>query len=349
MPSKKAMDMETTSGEPDIKKQCGIANFSNLLLLVAAIFGSTLAVGADGVHRASSVGSPSFVQIGEVILTHSDIDAYIMDRIREEHRSAFLRDPGRIADLVQQQALTFQLAHQAVENGLDKDPEVIALLDLSAKNELSKLEVRRFLKENMLDSYRNQAQELALTSPDLIDPGVSTLTFEQLLVTGQDDESRLDTAVRMADLYERYREGELDFDALIKHSDDPALDDNSGRYADIDPGRLDENVAAQLAELEPGEISEPFESRYGWHMVRLVSRDYREMSEEERLERFEEIARSRHENSLRQTYLNSLLNQPFEIAPNAVRDLMARHGVELDREQENEITDQLAPEAAEDS
>src|SRR5690625_970910 len=293
--------------------------------------------------------SDIFVKLGDITLTQGHLDAFILDRIPKEHRAVFLSSPDRIVEMVQQQLLRRQLGSLAISHGLDKVPSNQALLEYKTMGELSRLETRRYLEEHRLDSYRNQAQELALTSPDLIDPGVSTLTFDQLLVAGQDDESRLDTAVRMADLYERHREGELDFDALIKHSDDPALEDNNGRYADIDPGRLDENVAARLAELEPGEISEPFESRYGWHMVRLVSRDYREMSEEERLERFEEIARSRHENSLRQTYLNSLLNQPFEIAPNAVRDLMARHGVELDREQEKEITDQLAPEAAEDS
>jgi|SRR5690625_926128 len=290
-----------------------------------------------------------FISLGDVVLTQLDIDSYISTRIPEEMKAGFLRDPKRISSLVQQLLLTEQLAAKAVENNLDRDLETQALLKFQTHNELASLETKRFLNENMLKSYRSQAKELALANPGLVKPESFTLTFDQVLVSGQDDGSRLNTAVRMADLYERYREGELDFDALIKHSDDPALDDNSGRYADIDPGRLDENVAARLAELEPGEISEPFESRYGWHMVRLVSRDYREMSEEERLERFEEIARSRHENSLRQTYLNSLLNQPFEIAPNAVRDLMARHGVELDREQEKEITDQLAPEAAEDS
>src|SRR5690625_2707962 len=192
--------------QADIETQNSIVVSSVLLLFIAAFFGSSLTLGADGARWVSSVDSPSFVQIGDVVLTHSDVDAYIRDRVREEHRRAFLRDPGRIAELIQQQALTFQLAHRAIENGLDKDPDVIALLDLSAKNELSKLEVRRFLDENMLDSYRNQAQELALTSPDLVDPGVSTLTFDQLLVTGQEEESRLDTAVRIADLYERYKE-----------------------------------------------------------------------------------------------------------------------------------------------
>src|SRR5690625_4030856 len=185
-------------------------------------------------------------------------------------KAGFLRDPKRISSLVQQLLLTEQLAAKAVENNLDRDLETQALLKFQTHNELASLETKRFLNENMLKSYRSQAKELALANPGLVKPESFTLTFDQVLVSGQDDGSRLNTAVRMADLYERHREGELDFDALIKHSDDPALEDNNGRYADIDPGRLDEGVAAQLAELEPGEISEPFESRYGWHMVRLV-------------------------------------------------------------------------------
>lgn len=307
----------------------------------------TLASGS--VKENKVAGSAVFATLGNIDLSHAHLDAFIRDRVPEEHRAGFLSSPTRIADMVQQQLLRRQLGSLAINHGLDKEPDNAALLEYKTMGELANLEIQRYLEAHQLESYTAQAQELVLVEPELVQSGRWKATFDQVLIANHDDKSRLDTAVRMADLYERYREGELDFDALIKHSDDPALEDNNGRYADIDPGRLDESVAAQLAELEPGEISEPFESRYGWHMVRLVSRDYREMSEEERLERFEEIARSRHENSLRQTYLNSLLNQPFEIAPNAVRDLMARHGVDLDREQEKEITDQLAPEAAEDS
>src|SRR5690625_3555824 len=325
----------------------GIVHRIVFLSIALIFFGSTLADDHRGKSRLDS--SDVFAKLGDIILTQVHLDAFIRDRVPEKYRAGFLSSPDRIADMVQQQLLRRQLGSLAISHGLDKDPDTAALLEYKAMGELANLETQRYLEEHRLESYAAQAQELALVEPELVQSARWKATFDQVLIASRDDESRLDTAVRMADLYERHREGELDFDALIKHSDDPALEDNNGRYADIDPGRLDEGVAAQLAELEPGEISEPFESRYGWHMVRLVSRDYREMSEEERLERFEEIARSRHENSLRQTYLNSLLNQPFEIAPNAVRDLMARHGVELDREQEKEITDQLAPEAAEDS
>lgn len=341
--------METLINTIDSMKNISINKTIILFSLLCSITVFVQAQSDAMTETWQTPDSPVFVTLGGTTLTQADLDAYIQDRIPEKHQAGFLSDPNRIASVVQQQLLQLLLAHQGIKHGLDEEPEIAALLYHKAMSELAKQEIKRYLAEHQLDSYSAQAEELAIVEPDAVQSEMFTVSFDQLLVTGQDDESRLDTAVRMADLYERYKEGELDFDALIKHSDDPALDDNNGRYADVEPDRLDDVVAAQLSELEPGEISEPFESRYGWHMVRLVSRNYRELSEEERLERFEEIARSRHENSLRQTYLNSLLNQPFEIAPNAVRDLMARHGVELDSEQEKEITDQLAPEAAEDS
>src|SRR5699024_6000143 len=79
--------------QADIETQNSIVVSSVLLLFIAAFFGSSLTLGADGARWVSSVDSPSFVQIGDVVLTHSDVDAYIRDRVREEHRRAFLRDP----------------------------------------------------------------------------------------------------------------------------------------------------------------------------------------------------------------------------------------------------------------
>lgn len=293
--------------------------------------------------------SPVFATLGGAKLTHADLDAYIQDRIPEEHQVGFLSDPNRIASLVQQQLLQLLLARQGIEHGLDEQPEIAALLYHKAMSELAKQEIKRYLAEHQLDSYSAQAEELSIIEPDAVESEKFTLSFDQLLVSDRDDVSRLYTAARMADLYDRYKNDELGFDDLLKHSEDPALEDNSGRYEDVDPQRLDDVVAAELDKLKPGEISEPFETRFGWHMVRLVSRDYQTLSEEERKARFEELARERHVNSLRNNYMNTLINQPFEIAPNAVRDLMARYGVKIDRDQEKEITEQLAPEIAEDN
>lgn len=291
--------------------------------------------------------SPVFATLGDGVLTQADLDAYIQDRIPAEHQAGFLRDPNRIADLVQQQLLVRQLAAQALKHGLDKEPEVAALLYARTVNELAKLEQQRYVSAHQLDSYAAQAEEMSLLEPDMVSGSDPVISFDQLLISSTRDESRLFTGARMAALYEQYRAGEIDFDTLVaKHSEDPALEDNQGRYEKIDPQLLDEVIAAQLEALDPGQISEPFETRFGWHMVRLVDRSWVQLSEAERMQRFEQLARQRHEASLRTNYLTSLIHQPFEITPGAVRELMARYGIQLDEGEAQLLGEQLTPEGA---
>src|SRR5690625_7185189 len=96
--------------------------------------------------------------------------------------------------MVQQQLLRRQLGSLAIRHGVDKVPSNQALLEYKTMGELSRLETRRYLEEHRLDGYRNQAQGLALTSPDPTDPGGATLAFDQPLRGGQDGESRRDMA-----------------------------------------------------------------------------------------------------------------------------------------------------------
>ena len=64
---------------------------------------------------------------------------------------------------------------------------------------------------------------------------------------------------------------EEDFLALAKKiSTDPSAKDNSGAIGEQAASGLDPAFAAAAAALEPGEISEPVESQFGWHVIRLV-------------------------------------------------------------------------------
>src|SRR5690625_7824793 len=100
--------------------------------------------------------------------------------------------------MVQQQLLRRQLGSLAISHGLDKVPSNQALLEYKTMGELSRLETRRDREEHRLDSYRHQAQELALTSPDLIDPGVAALTADQRTVAAPADQSRRERSAGMA-------------------------------------------------------------------------------------------------------------------------------------------------------
>ena len=67
---------------------------------------------------------------------------------------------------------------------------------------------------------------------------------------------------------------EEDFLALAgKISTDPGAKQNSGAIGATAATGLDPAYAAAAAELEPGEISKPVQSQFGWHVIRLVSKD----------------------------------------------------------------------------
>jgi peptidyl-prolyl cis-trans isomerase SurA len=95
----------------------------------------------------------------------------------------------------------------------------------------------------------------------------------------QDDAT---TRQRLASLRERVRGGE-DFGALASvTSEDPGSGSRGGDLGWNSPGTFDPEFEAQLAALEPGEISEPFRTQFGWHIVQLLGRRTHDQSDEVR-------------------------------------------------------------------
>jgi peptidyl-prolyl cis-trans isomerase SurA len=98
----------------------------------------------------------------------------------------------------------------------------------------------------------------------------------------QDDAT---TRQRLADLRERILAGE-DFEALASvTSEDPASATAGGDLGWTSPGTFVPEFEEVLAGLEEGEISEPFRTQYGWHIVQLTGTRYYDQSEEVREQR----------------------------------------------------------------
>lgn len=95
----------------------------------------------------------------------------------------------------------------------------------------------------------------------------------------QDDAT---TRQRLASLRERIRGGE-DFGALASvTSEDPGSGSRGGDLGWNSPGTFDPEFEAQLAALEVNEISEPFRTQFGWHIVQLLGRRTHDQSDEVR-------------------------------------------------------------------
>ena len=83
-------------------------------------------------------------------------------------------------------------------------------------------------------------------------------------------------------LRERILNGQ-DFGELARtHSDDSGSASKGGDLGWIDPGNTAPVFERAMDSLEPGAISEPFETQYGWHVVQVLERRDRDATETSR-------------------------------------------------------------------
>jgi peptidyl-prolyl cis-trans isomerase SurA len=98
----------------------------------------------------------------------------------------------------------------------------------------------------------------------------------------QDDAT---TRQRLAAIRDRILAGE-DFAALASvTSEDPGSASRGGDLGWSSPGTFDPEFETALAALEPGQISEPFRTQFGWHIIQMVAKRTHDQSDEVRRQR----------------------------------------------------------------
>lgn len=65
----------------------------------------------------------------------------------------------------------------------------------------------------------------------------------------------------------------MSFEILARQSDDESTANTGGYIRDASIGQLPQEYVKALSGLKEGEISNPFLTRYGWHIVKLVKKD----------------------------------------------------------------------------
>ena len=87
---------------------------------------------------------------------------------------------------------------------------------------------------------------------------------------------------RLVAIRERVINGDSFADIAMLESDDPGSAARGGDLGWNPPGSFVPEFDATLDALNPGEISEPFKSRFGWHIIKLEDRQERDTTDEVR-------------------------------------------------------------------
>jgi len=112
-------------------------------------------------------------------------------------------------------------------------------------------------------------------------------------------------------LYERIQAGE-DFAELAKNfSEDPGSALNGGDLNWIDPNALVPEFRQVMANTASGELSKPFKSPYGWHVLQVIGRRATDSSEQFREQQALNVLRNRKYDEELQAWLRQIRDEAY--------------------------------------
>ena len=238
-----------------------------------------LAVSVSGAERQAD--PPLWVN-GELALTLQDYRAYL-ERVPEDQRDEFSASMERVSKTVESLWIQRRIAAKAQAEGLAADPLVAARLRQAQEQVLLEAYGRKLEKDMKYPDLLPRAREVYATERERFK--VTPRVHVQHILVDTKCRKRDAALKRAAEIRAQVVAGKEDFTAVARReSDDPSADKNGGDLGMSPPSAFEEQFRVGVAKLtKPGEVSQPIETRFGFHIVRLVER------EPERTRPFEEV------------------------------------------------------------
>ena len=237
--------------------------FSSSFVAAAALAASLCAV-------AALTPDAVLVEDKGVKVTALDFEGYLLrlpEHVRGEARAAY----DRVATMVDAIYVGRATAKLARDIGLDKDPAVQARLLQVQEGVLTELYLQHYDKQFKMPDLEQRARELYKANPKAY-AGAEMVHIQHILV-GLVGRTKDMAHERAKQLRAEVAASKDAFTVLAKkHSDDPDMRRNSGDLGFNAPTAFEPQINAAIAKMKPGELSEPIETRHGYHLVKFVER-----------------------------------------------------------------------------
>jgi peptidyl-prolyl cis-trans isomerase C len=234
-----------------------------LALALAAFAATACAQAVDTVLVANSVAK----------VTKADYDAQLL-KLPADLREGFGNNPKRVAELLQNMLVQKSMAAKARTEKLDAKPEVATRLALEHDYQLAAIEAETIQQaaaaefDANIARYETRAREIYLvdkarfTNP----PQVSAThilfdtrkhSSEEAKKLAEDARARIVAGADMSQLAKQV-------------SDDPSSSQNNGQLGWFSQKDMDPAFGAAAFALDKvGDVSQPVQSQFGWHVIRL--------------------------------------------------------------------------------
>jgi len=207
---------------------------------------------------------------GNITVDAADFEGNVL-RIPEDRRAGFRTSYDRVAAVIDSVFVTRSVAQKARDAGLDKDPAVQARLKQLQDGFLADTYMQKLEKESQVADVEARARELYIADKDkyMTDEEVQ---MQQVLVgvKCRTKEAALELAKKAHD--EAVATG-ADFLAVAaKYSDVGEKAEKGGDLGWSPVKAFVPSVREAVAKMKKGEISEPVESPFGYHVFKLLDR-----------------------------------------------------------------------------
>ena len=239
--------------------------FLGLIASLVIVCGANFAH-ADAPYDAKTVVASR----GGVNVTLGDVDEFLQ-RVPADKRPGMMDSPKRIEGLLLNMLLNEQLAKQAEQMHLDRDPQAQGKTGWERVEVLSRLRMQQFMKDIKLPDFEVLAKEEYLGHKAKYSiPGA--VDVQRIFISTKDKDS--DEVWKHADAVRKEALAAPDqFDALVaKYSDDPDKAETHGMIKDAYQYKSDKLFMTALVPLQkPGDISAVCLTTDGYQIVKLVS------------------------------------------------------------------------------
>lgn len=132
-----------------------------------------------------------------------------------------------------------------------------------------------------------------------------------ILIRTNEVTSDIDARTRLEQLRERIVNGD-DFDTLARsHSDDKATAIKGGDLGWTSPGNLVPAFEEQMDQLQIDEVSRPFKTEFGWHIVQVLGRRDYDATDETRRDQARQAVRDEKAEEALEMYLRRLRDEAY--------------------------------------
>ena len=243
---------------------------SRVLAACVLLAASAFALGQGG------PGDPVLIENGPIKLYRSEYEAELQ-KLAPEVRPGFANSQRRIAELITRMIVQKTLAAQAEAAHLAEQPQYAARVKLEQERMLAQLRIAEVEERAGREFDANRETFVARARELYVSDRAKYATPEQVsashILFDLRKHSREEGQRLAAEARARVLAG-ADFNAVAKEvSEDPSAGMNAGHLGWFSRGDMDPAFAnAAIALRNPGDVSEPVLSSFGWHIVKLEER-----------------------------------------------------------------------------